>query len=136
MARKGASEDLAAELAKPSFTPGKAHVPGLLALVVAGVDPASQRAIKALGQLGAHVESVIAAVAAEADEAARARIVSALGAMARRDSQPALREIVARTSDPGVRVRRAAASALGQIGGDAARTALLARWDASDVSPD
>ena len=44
--------------------------------------------------------------------------------------------LLARVGDPGVRVRRAAIAALGKLGGDDARAALLARWDAGDAPPD
>ena len=44
--------------------------------------------------------------------------------------------MIARTGDPVPRVRKAAAIALGKLGGDDARRALLARWDADDATPD
>ena len=44
--------------------------------------------------------------------------------------------MLARTTDRAARVRRAAIVALGKLGGDDARAALVARWDASDVTAD
>ncbi|HSJ99669.1 MAG TPA: methyltransferase [Kofleriaceae bacterium] len=71
------------------------------------------------------------------DEAARARLVGVLGAMARAGDEDALAGVIARIEDPSARVRRAAAVALGKLGAhDAARAALRARWDAGDAPPD
>lgn len=138
MARKARSspEDLATELGKPSFTPGLRDVPGLIELVVDGAEPGATRAARALAGLGAaHVPSVIAALA-DRDEAARARLVGTLGQLARGGADDAVAAVVAATRDGSPRVRRAAANALGKLGGDRARDALIARWDAPDVSAD
>lgn len=79
----------------------------------------------------------MAARFAAADEGAQARLVGVLGAMARAGDAAAAAELIARMADPAVRVRRAAANALGKLdASDAARATLIARWDASDVAPD
>jgi hypothetical protein len=73
------------------------------------------------------------------DEGARARLVGAVGIVARGQgvaSEAARARLVAWSADAQVRVRRAAISALGKIGGEAARVALIARWDAGDAPPD
>ena len=62
--------------------------------------------------------------------------------MARAGDGDAAADVIARLADPSARVRRAAATALGKLGGgdpdraELARTALLARWDAGDATPD
>jgi hypothetical protein len=72
------------------------------------------------------------------DEGATARLVGALGLMARAGDAAARAVVIARAADPAVRVRRAAIGALGKLGGDVddARAVVIARWDASDVTPD
>jgi precorrin-6B methylase 2 len=79
-------------------------------------------------------------------DAARARLVSALGAQARRGDARALADVIERFTDAAPRVRRACATALGKLGASgavvapesaaAARAALIARWDAGDVTVD
>jgi hypothetical protein len=71
-------------------------------------------------------------------DGATARLVAALGLLARRGDGDARSAVIARTQDKVVRVRRAAILALGKLTGDVdgARAALLARWDAADVTPD
>lgn len=138
--------DLAGALASPSFTPGQRDAPGLVELVVAGAEPAAQRAATALVKLGdtarAAIETRLAGGGpvggdtAELGDAATARLVGALGLLARGGDVAAFAALVERTRDPHVRVRRAAISALGKVRGDAARDALLARWDGEDVTPD
>ena len=75
--------DLAAELAKRSFTPGQRDAPGLVELIVAGVEPAAKRAAPALAGLGAAGRAAIGARFESADEGAKARLVAALGLLAR-----------------------------------------------------
>jgi Putative RNA methylase family UPF0020/HEAT repeats len=132
--------DLASELSKPSFTPARADAPALVGLVVAGAEPAATRAAAALVRLGdrAAIEARLAASGdAAVDDAARARLVGVLGAMARAGDGAALDGVIARMQDPAARVRRAAATALGKVGAhEGARAALLARWDAADAPPD
>lgn len=146
---RAADFDLAKELARPSFTPAQRDAPALVELVVAGEDPTADRAAAALAGLGDAGRRAITARlagetqhgdedASELSDGAIARLVSALGLLARRGDGAARAEVLARTRDAAVRVRRAAILALGKLTGDVddARTALLARWDASDVAPD
>jgi hypothetical protein len=137
--------DLAKELAKPSFTPGQRDAPALVELVVAGEEPTCDRAAAALTKLGdggrLAIEARLAAGPKEGDtselgEGAIAKLVGALGLLARAGDATARAALLARVGDPGVRVRRAAIAALGKLGGDDARAALLARWDAGGAPPD
>jgi hypothetical protein len=70
------------------------------------------------------------------DDGAIARLVGVLGLLARAGDGDARAQLLARTGDPAPRVRKAAAIALGKLGGDDARHALIARWDATDAAPD
>ncbi len=138
--------DLAAALATPSFTPGQRDIAGLVALVIAGDDPVAGRAAIALAQLGDAARIALDAADREPDEGARGRLVAALGLLARRADPAARALVIARIGDASHRVRRAAAIALGKLGPKGglaptveendAVTALIARWDASDVTPD
>jgi hypothetical protein len=128
--------DLAAELAKPSFTPAQRDAPALVALVVAGEEPAATRAGPALAGLRDAGRAAIAARFDGVDEGAKARLVGVIGLLARGGDGDARTAVIARTGDASSRVRRAAAIALGKLGGDDARAALVARWDAGDVTPD
>jgi 23S rRNA G2445 N2-methylase RlmL len=155
---RAADFDLARELAKPSFTPGQRDAPALVELVVGGEAPAAERAAAALAGLGDIGRRAIVARlggedphpdedATELGDAATARLVGALGLLARRGDREAREAVIARTRDPATRVRRAAILALGKLAAEreaasteadleAARRALLERWDASDVTPD
>ena len=137
--------DLARELAKPSFTPGARDAAALVELIVAGDEPAATRAAPALAGLGelgrAAIEARLAGTgalgrAAAPDDGATARLVGALGLLARAGDASARAQLIARTGDPAPRVRKAAAIALGKLGGDDARQALIARWDAGDAAPE
>ncbi len=132
---RGPHFDLAAELERPSFTPAQRDAPALVELVIADAEPAATRAAAALGKLGAVARTAIEARGA-VDDAAAMRLVAVLGQLARGGDAQARAAVLSRLGDPAVRVRRAAASALGKLGGDDALAALLARWDASDVTPD
>jgi len=120
--------DLARELAKPSFTPSVRDAPALVELVASG----DERAAGVLAKLGESARTAIAARLAGADEAARARLVGALGRL----GAAAETDAIAALADASPRVRRAAALALGKTAGERAREALLARWDAANVTPD
>ena len=145
---RAADFDLARELGKPSFTPAQRDAPALVELVIAGEEPTAGRATTALATLGdagrRAIEARLAdAPAAHADddtaelgEGAIARLVGGLGLLARAGDATARAALLARVTDPGVRVRRAAIAALGKLGGDDARAALLARWDAGGAPPD
>ena len=184
--------DLAAELGKPSFTPGARDAAALVALVVAGDEPAAARAATALAKLGAVGRAAIttaladraatdpdaaraderdppatpdgtedrgeqrpdraisgargrgatrrgaapATIPAAIDDGGRARLVGALGLLARGGDGEARAALIARIGDPAVRVRKAAVIALGKLGGEDARRALIARWDAGDAAPE
>ena len=131
-----ANFDLAKELAKPSFTPGARDAPALVELIVAGDDPAAARAAHALAKLGPGGRAAIDAKLGDADDGAKARLVGALGLLARAGDGEARAAVIARIGDPAPRVRKAAAVALGKLGGGDARDALIARWDAGDAIPE
>jgi hypothetical protein len=131
-----ASFDLAQELAKPSFTPGARDASPLVELVIGDDEAVATRAASALGKLGAAGRVAIAARLASTDDAATARLIGVLGLLARAGDGEARAAILAHTGHGAPRVRRAAAVALGKLGGDDARHALLARWDAGDATPD
>lgn len=150
---RAADFNLAKELGKPSFTPAQRDAPALVELVVAGEEPAAARAATALAglgdagrraieaRLGGHALAEAPAEIREDDtaelgEGAIARLVGALGLLARAGDASARAALLARVGDAGVRVRRAAIAALGKLGGDDARAALLARWDAGGAPPD
>lgn len=138
--------DLARELQRPGFTPARRDAPALVALIAEDA-PAATRAAPALAGLGAAGRTaLLAALAGDAgaDEAPAGRLVTALGLVARTGDAEARAALIARTTDPRVRVRRAAIVALGKLGTDAraaselsdVRAALIARWDAADVPAD
>ncbi|MDB4954569.1 MAG: putative N6-adenine-specific methylase containing domain protein, partial [Myxococcales bacterium] len=120
-----------------SFTPAQRDAPALVELIVAGADPTAGRAATAIAGLGDPGRLAIdARLGREIEEGAAARLVGALGLLAKRGDVVARAALLTRMTDRAVRVRRAAAIALGKLGGDDARAALIARWDASDVTPD
>jgi precorrin-6B methylase 2 len=128
--------DLSAQLAKPSFTPGRADAPALVQLIVVGKDPAATRATAALASLREVARGAILGRFAEVDEGARARLIGVLGLLARQGDDEARGCVIAETRSASPRVRKACAIALGKLDGDDARAALLARWDAGDAQPD
>ena len=75
--------DLAVELAKPSFTPGRRDAAALVALIATGDEPNTTRAITALAKLPEVAAEAIAARWDALDDGARARLVAALGLVAR-----------------------------------------------------
>ena len=125
---------LAEELAKPSFTPGRADAPALVELVVSG----DERAAPALAKLANARDVLAARLATEADEAGGARLLGALGLLARAGDLEARTLVLAKLSDGSSRVRRAAIVAAGKLGTNdvIAADALVIRWDASDVTPE
>jgi 16S rRNA G966 N2-methylase RsmD len=128
--------DLAAELASRGFTPARRDAPGLVELIVEGVEPTARRAARALAELRDGGRMAIDARFETADEGAKARLVAALGLLARGGDEEAAKLVIAGLRDTATRVRRTAALALGKLGGQAALAALVARWDASDVTQD
>ncbi|MDQ3334886.1 MAG: methyltransferase [Myxococcota bacterium] len=129
--------DLAAELARPGFTPGARDAGALVALVAGDDETAATRAAPALASLkDAGRRAIVDAIDAVVDDGAKARLVGVLGLLARAGDADARALVLARMHDTAVRVRRAAASALGKLEGEDVRGALLARWDAGDATPD
>jgi 23S rRNA G2445 N2-methylase RlmL len=132
---------LSSAIAVAGFTPSRRDLPALIDLVAGGDDATVQHATRALTRLPGEVAvaGLTAAAAAEPDEGRAVRVVTALGAVARShpgaDGAAALIALLGDAARPS-RARRAAAVALGKIGGDAARAALLAHWDAPDLAPD
>ena len=128
-----ARANLADELAKPSFTPGRADAPALVELVASG----DERAGAALAKLAVARDALAARMAARTDdEAGRARLIVALGLVARAGDALAAPLILAELADGSSRVRRAAIVAAGKLGDAAALDPLVARWDAGDAPPD
>ncbi|MGE0549568.1 MAG: HEAT repeat domain-containing protein [Kofleriaceae bacterium] len=128
--------DLARELAKPNFTPGRSDAAALVELVISGAEDAAARASAALAGLEATGRSAVAARFDTSDEAARARMVNVFSLLARRGDPEATTRLLELVGSPASRVRRAAILALGKLGGDAAAAVLTARWDAADIAPD
>lgn len=126
---RSADFDLAAAIAQPSFTPAQRDAPALAELVAAG----DERAPGVLARLGEVARAAIAAALPGSDDGARARLVGVLG---RIGGEGAIGDAIAALADASPRVRRAAALALGKLGGDDAAAALVARWDAGDAPPD
>ena len=133
---RAATFDLAAELAKPSFTPAQRDAPALVELLIASTDAVAARAMAALAKLGDAGRAAVIARMSDANEAGRAQLVGVLGLLARAGDGEARARVLAAMKDVAARVRRAAASALGKLGGDDARMALLARFDAGDAPAD
>ncbi|HUS29187.1 MAG TPA: HEAT repeat domain-containing protein [Kofleriaceae bacterium] len=132
MARKP-DFDLAAELAKPSFTPAVKDAPALVDLVIEG----HERAGDALATLGATARTAIEQrLTPELVARDRAALISVLGQLARKDDATARDIVIAQLSIADSQVRKAAVQALGKIAGEEATRVLLGRWDASDVTPD
>ena len=129
--------DLAAELAKPGFTPGARDAPALVLLVAGNDETAATRASPALASLReVGRRAIVERIGTIADDGGKARLVSVLGLLARADDGEARAMLIDALHDPIVRVRRAAASALGKLSGDDVKAALLARWEGGDVTPD
>src|SRR5258706_1904389 len=128
--------DLAAELAKPSFTPAQRDAPALVELVMRGDEPSAGRASVALAGLGDAGRIAVELRRDVPDEGARARLAGVLGLLARRGDGDARAGVLAALGDASPRVRRAAIGALGKLAGNDATAAVLARWDATDVPGD
>lgn len=136
---RAADFDLARALGEKNFTPAQRDAGELAHIIARGDEPAATRAAPALAGLGAPGRAAIIALlgdARAAEDGARARLVAALGLHARAGDADARTELLRLAGAAASRVRRAAVVALGKLGGDDARAALLARWDAGDVTPD
>lgn len=126
-------------LSQPSYTPARKDLPEVARL--AGSDDERLAALAVRGLLRADPAAAVAAViaaAGAADEGAAARLMAALGQLARAHrAGEATAHLIARlAAGERPRVRRAAVVALGKIGGDDARAALLALAGAPDLAPD
>ncbi len=182
--------DLAAEIAKPNFTPARTDAPALIELIAEGPEASAPKAIAAAAGLGAAARDAVAAklLTTIPNHGGAPLLVQVLGHLARKGDEDAKQQLLVLMEDPRVRLRRAAITALGKLGantdtrtegargafdlraghdrrgedrrtatdevavdlredpprrGDerrdelaAARSALLARWDASDVTPE
>jgi len=132
---------LAYEISKPSFTPAQRDAPALVELIENGVEPVCSHAAAALAVLGDTGRRAIEARMSRANlaEDAHARLVSAVGRFARRGDSAARSALIAALQLPSARVRRAAIGGLGHLCSETdvgeVGDALLARWDASDVTP-
>lgn len=136
MAQRPADFDLAAQLARPNFTPGRGDAAALAALIAEGAHPTAARATTALAGLREVGRAALdAAIAGAAEDGAHARLIAALGVHARGGDEAAAAGLHAALGHGAARVRKAAAVALGKLGGEPAAAALVARWDASDGGP-
>lgn len=120
--------DLAAELARPGFTPARTDAPALAELIVTGAEIAVTRALPALAGLGAPGRDAITArlAAPLPDDGAAARLVQALGLIARAGDGPAQAQLLVLLHDPRVRARRAAIVALGKLAATGGKVELRA----------
>ena len=134
-----AAAELLAAIARPSYTPARRDVPGLIALLVeADVEAEHGVALRrALARVeGPVVTAAVLAALPQADDAAGARLVPALVQAAITEATPVARAaLIAALSDQRPRVRRAATTALGKVGGEDVAAALCARWDRDDLDP-
>lgn len=132
---------LRARLAQAGYTPGRRDVAPLVALLLEDAD-AAPSIRKALARAEpARVTAAIGAALATADDATAARLVPALGDAAAAEAPaapaPSARAmLLAALDDVRPRARRAAVIALGKLGGDDARAALVAYWDRADLPAD
>jgi predicted RNA methylase len=126
---------LRVKLAQAGYTPGRRDVAPLVALLADDAD-AGVVVRRALARADAAVvvTALVRALAA-ADEPTGVRLVPALGDVAARAGD-ATAALIALLDDARPRVRRAAVQALGKVGGDEARAALVAYWDRADLPPD
>jgi 23S rRNA G2445 N2-methylase RlmL len=131
--------DLLALARAPSFTPGRRDLPALVALLADASDADAARLQAALlrADAGPARDALDAAIKTARDDGALARLIAALGALGRKDDGARARviELLADDGAP-ARARKAAAVALGKIGGDDARAALIAYWDRGELAPD
>jgi len=120
------SPSLPALLADPGFTPGKAALPAVLALLASDDEALAERAEQALLRAGAPAGPLLRELLASAAAPLRARVVRTLGRLALTDAglRPAL---LACLEDQDPRARRNAIVALGKVGDPAVAPALLER---------
>ncbi len=141
---------LRARLAQAGYTPGRRDVAPLVAMLADDADagPAIRKALARADV--ARVTSALIAALASAEEGSAIRLVPALGDAAAAEQRaagpggdsisggvpPARAALLAALDDARPRVRKAAVTALGKLGGDEARAALIAYWDRADLPPD
>ena len=120
------SPSLPAQLADPGFTPGKAALPAVLALLASDDEALAERAEQALLRAGAPAGPLLRELLAGATAPLRARVVRVLGRLALADAglRPAL---LACLEDQDPKARRNAIAALGKVGDPAVAPALLER---------
>ena len=155
MSKDPAPDELRAKLRQAGYTPGRRDVPPLVALLAADAD-AGPAIRKALARADAdRVTAAVVRALEDADDATAARLIPALGDAAAkapaegtaaanpspdvestRTTVDARAYLLAALDDPRPRMRRAAVIALGKLGGDDARAALVAYWDRADLPPD
>lgn len=113
-------------LADPGFTPGKAALPAVLALLASDDEEIAERAEAALLRAGAPAGPLLRDRLADATAPLRARVVRTLGRLALADAglRPALLTCL---EDQDPKARRNAIAALGKVGDPAVAPALLER---------
>ena len=120
------SPSLPAQLADPGFTPGKAALPAVLALLASDDEALAERAEQALLRAGAPAGPLLRELLAGATAPLRARVVRVLGRLALADAglRPAL---LACLEDQDPKARRNAIAALSGRRAPA-RAARASRW--------
>ena len=126
-------ERLRARLREAGYTPGRRDVAPLVAMIGSELEPSLRRAL-GRGPAAELARALIAALAATDDDGRGAAVMTALGDAASRDGD-ARAAVLAALDDPRPRTQRAAVIAVGKLGGDDARAALLARWDRGELTP-
>ncbi|MCE9571795.1 MAG: methyltransferase [Deltaproteobacteria bacterium] len=126
-------DELVRAIAAPSYTPGRRDLAAVVALLADTADDttAAKAQTALLRADGPAARAALLTHLAQTTEGGAARLIAALGAIARRGDEPARDHQLAVIADEGARprARKAAAVALGKLGGDLARAALIAYWD-------
>ena len=129
-----ARPELAAALADPGFTPGRADLPAVIDLLADPDDAAAEPAERALLRAGSPAGPPLVARMAAAVAPLRARIVRVLGRLALAD--PGLRPVLLGClADTDPRARRTAIVALGKLADPAATAALVAHASSETSLP-
>lgn len=141
--------DLVLAIAQPGFTPAVRDADALVQLLAREEDAVVRHATRGLVTLREVGREAIARqlLGGGVAEGPATRMIAALGAIARTGDAAATRVLLPLVTAPSERWRRAAVVALGKLGGDAARgnlpdaavdearAAILARWEAAELSP-
>ncbi len=114
--------DLAAELAKKNFTPARTDAAALIELIAEGPEDIAPKAIAAAAGLGTPAREAITAklLTTIPNHGGAPLLVQVLGLLARKGDEGARAQLFELMSDPRVRLRRAAITALGKLGSNAA----------------